>query len=1167
MERSANCHVDALTLAWALVSDLPGCFAGRRPAIPDLASLTFPPPPGEATMQRSLRLNMQATKKQHPYHLVVSPLPPPTASSSTPSYSISFRPSSPASVAVSGAFLLAPSKHGTCTLTMTARISTGGGGTTDSTSTATTGVDSSTPMTRAESHYPDAEYKDKVDDAIADHKIASKAVKGSLRLVVDKGQALQSEAADVPWENIKSDFPLTKMWIKHAPAARGERSIAWGKAACTVDCSANTVLAWSMAYCSRDRMRISEEEGNPARLVIDRRNPHSDSVATIKKLGEISDNSFEKIESPDHIVEMGVFHAGGAHGIPRATTIIDEDICTYLSRIRKLFDKSPAIDAASNLRLVDAIENHDDSYSTQENDIIDRGLANFVMFENIKSADVALPSPATKAKLAFVEGDSLAWGWASSEVRAPPAAVLAFVWNTGSRSKRKPDDLEKSVDESPNGHSMLVYNVKKTPGVISNRDFLGRVLWRAEGSGFVLVADPQEESARRPLVKDVVRGKYYMAVKITRVDDTWTKLEYVVNPDSGGSIPRWFVKRWVSSQLTAVTLAQEHFLSLRSLGELDEEDGKAVGNVMLSRTRAEKKLGKRETRVKARVRAAMEKQKGLKELAEKHEWIEVLLAKVVANKLRPAGDSKAKLCNMSVKEARVIGGALASCIAANLTAPAAVDEWILRFPAMGELDREYVWFRPMMDTIAQRLLESVGWGLKMRLYTGAGLSTLDLITDLYMIYTYATTGQQGTALSLAIMVGLCMAIQLFLTWVQAHKGPKLVMLKEMLIVLTALAPGIHAMRVANGVDKNEYDSMDADIVLTAFRCAEMCFESCPGSVLQTYAVFEVAKRGGGWSKQAIASIVVSALTTGFGAATISFDFDVSPQRRRDEPNFYGYIPDTASSRTLIFGCMIANGALLLLLRSVGTALLAMKGGSYVVYYFACDMCLYFMYKIARRDFWHWVPLDGAASVIESFVFRLMVKVLVDFTGVVQFRGAGEMGGCYFSFNMIMALAASLVSTHIYYASLEEGKEAVMEEADAWMMVGGLSGGLICFEAAFLLLMKPGFWGTFFSTQTGYQYVQSKFLREGDENKKAVFKYNKKQWKSIRDDVKAWTMENWERWEEEKPEWFNDAWKAGVDDDMIPPASLGALNGGGVERRRSSLGDVLGVSARVAPVAQ
>jgi hypothetical protein len=155
----------------------------------------------------------------------------------------------------------------------------------------------------------------------------------------------------------------------------------------------------------------------------------------------------------------------------------------------------------------------------------------------------------------------------------------------------------------------------------------------------------------------------------------------------------------------------------------------------------------------------------------------------------------------------------------------------------------------------------------------------------------------------------------------------------------------------------------------------------------------------------------------------------------------------------------------------------------------------------------------------------------------------------------MALAASFVATHIYYASLDEGEEAVMKEEDAWMMVGGLSGGLICFEAAFLLLMKPGFWGTFFSTQTGYQYVQSKFLREGDENKKAVFKYNKKQWKVIRGDVKAWTLENWERWEEEKPEWFNDNFKAAVDDDMIPAASLRIINGAG-SRRRSSLGDLM-----------
>jgi hypothetical protein len=43
---------------------------------------------------------------------------------------------------------------------------------------------------------------------------------------------------------------------------------------------------------------------------------------------------------------------------------------------------------------------------------------------------------------------------------------------------------------------------------------------------------------------------------------------------------------------------------------------------------------------------------------------------------------------MTVKQANVIGRALASSIASNLTAPAAVDEWILRYPAMKEMERE-----------------------------------------------------------------------------------------------------------------------------------------------------------------------------------------------------------------------------------------------------------------------------------------------------------------------------------------------------------------------------------------------------------------------------------------------------------------------------------------------
>jgi hypothetical protein len=177
----------------------------------------------------------------------------------------------------------------------------------------------------------------------------------------------------------------------------------------------------------------------------------------------------------------------------------------------------------------------------------------------------------------------------------------------------------------------------------------------------------------------------------------------------------------------------------------------------------------------------------------------------------------------------------------------------------------------MMDTIAQRLLESVSWGLKMRLYTGAGLSTMDLLSDVYMIYTYATTGQKGTALSLTIMVVLCLLLQLLGVFVNTRKAPKKVRLKEMLIVLSGIAPGIHAMRVANGAEMSKHAAYSPELELVITRCTEMALESVPGTVLQVSTALQSMKDGDGFSKVALGSIIVSAFTTGFSAATISFE--------------------------------------------------------------------------------------------------------------------------------------------------------------------------------------------------------------------------------------------------------------------------------------------------------
>ena len=108
------------------------------------------------------------------------------------------------------------------------------------------------------------------------------------------------------------------------------------------------------------------------------------------------------------------------------------------------------------------------------------------------------------------------------------------------------------------------------------------------------------------------------------------------------------------------------------------------------------------------------------------------------------------------------------------------------------------------------------------------------------------------------------------------------------------------------------------------------------------------------------SIFISALTTGFVSATISYDYDTDPMKRAQSPNFYGYIPDVASQRSWTFVCMTLNSALLVVLKSIAAAfLLVSKQGHLFWYYMAGDMGLYLAFKTIRRDFHYWCDCPRA----------------------------------------------------------------------------------------------------------------------------------------------------------------------------------------------------------------
>ena len=59
--------------------------------------------------------------------------------------------------------------------------------------------------------------------------------------------------------------------------------------------------------------------------------------------------------------------------------------------------------------------------------------------------------------------------------------------------------------------------------------------------------------------------------------------------------------------------------------------------------------------------------------------------------------------------------------------------------------------------------------------------------------------------------------------------------------------------------------------------------------------------------------------------------------------------------------------------------------------------------------------------------------------------------------------------------------------------------------------------------------------KGDGVKAAHMATSMHHWSSIEDEVKTWVWANWEKWENEKPEWFDDAIRARVPVEYIPGA--------------------------------
>jgi hypothetical protein len=1016
------------------------------------------------------------------------------------------------------------------------------------------------------------------------------------------------------FKKLKSPDPLVGMYYKHITG----QSVGVIRASTVVDVPVEECVAYLLSSMSREAMRLHAASDGGERSLT-RVNDHHDILRTVNDYGipgfiprefvvanlwrraggddmvsisvSTEDANFPREDKYIRATASAVFTyeklpPEGSVAQTRLTWTCQADMggrvpssvvnfaatgtLMYLSTIRERFDRTVEINNEKIARFAGVIRGHrSESYEEKEKNLIDGGLAYFDAFAGMKSKVVKATSPSTTAKVSTDQG-AFEWGWAETMVRATPEQTLSYLWDMKRKSRH---GLERSVDEETNEHSQLIYQKMTSSGtkngLIGNRELLTRMLWKRLGEGRLCLVTSPEESEKRPDMskagrsRRVVRATWTSAVDINRVgprEDNRTRLQYVLLPIAGGTLSRLFSRKVMKFSLSWITKAQEYFQTVRGVDVWDAHDGAAVGEVLVIKTEEERFFHRRkgESKVDARMRGLFKKYRGLKEIDAKYHFFQTMMSRVVQNKLRPGtADVPSKLCELyTAYEGNAIGSGLAMCLATNLTSEAGVDEWIMKFPALKELDHDEEWFRPMVNVVAQRLLEEVPWGMKMRVFTGAGLSMMDMISDINVILLYSTSPEtQSYAVSLALMVGGCVLFQLLVAWLQHGKRPRDFAV-EALVVCTGLKPAFDAARVAGGAKKQSHHLFDPQTDLVWTKSIEMAVESIPGCILQMYVYLKSEQK----SKLAVASIVCSAFTTGFAGACLSYDYDVDPRKRRATPWFYGYMPD-GGMRTVVFGLMVINAAMMLLIKGIGAAMLMLISHNYYAYYLACDMGFYLLQKKARGDMPYWLPLEGPAEIVMSFLMRVGVKTICDFACVIQHRHPGELGGAYWVFNLFAGLGTSFAAAFWYFSdTYGPAPEDRVVDKDVVMNSLAILGGVwLTSFLLFLLCIRKKYLWTFFSFLTSAKLTRQVFTGgKNDELKSEIFGYNKKQWKPIRSQVKLWVLENWEMWIVEEPDWFTPGWKGSVDDDMLPKAELKRqVADGGGKRRRSSVADIVG----------
>jgi hypothetical protein len=837
-------------------------------------------------------------------------------------------------------------------------------------------------------------------------------------------------------------------------------------------------------------------------------------------------------------------------------------VLTSASALRKKFDKSREIDSESRLELVEKINDLEVIGNEKLN-------SKFVDVEGKQKVEGAFPLSDTWIK---VERKGEGWGKTTMTVRAGLEEAAAYFWDFESRVHQETiGDVERVVEEKKGTWEVVVRRRQKLEskqGVKNiDREFWNVMkLHKMDENTIVIIMEPIMENMERSdavsntersaaqslsgLLRSTAqsavsntqrstaqRASEEVAMMFTKRGEKTTKVEFVTKVELGSSVIVEATRSTLERYLDEAAEAQRYFIDLVPLMEMSKQAGEALGADLVWDGGQLGGAHLRKDRER-HVEEVCKENVALREVVKKYPWFVTLLKRARLCEFSSNSSVSTKLVCVEEKEARVIGNNLMPCLKSRKVIKAGVDMWRLQNRAVGELFEEFPWMEGMFVELGKGVVKAAPWGLTFRVTVGAVTSIFDLLTDVYVTYMFLSDKKYGYFKASLASLMVSIGIQMFTVWGQNRKLGMVKVVRECFPILIGFKPAVDAYRVATGEKQDAEQAFDALTEMTYMKGIEMFAEAIPGVIIQLMAI---ATNDGDVSDAAWVSLSVSALTTGYASATISYDWDTDPVKREQVPDFYGYVPANPTKRSIIFVAMMFFSASMLLIRCMTIVVLGLLDGKWSFLYIGADLGLYLFVKALREDFWYWIPLGGNAEFVNSIACRVMVKVVGDFTSIVHFRHPNEIGGMYWMFGFVLTIGSLPIA--IFLA--ERGDGADEGHKLAWKFVGIFIPCAVLLFAVFFFNIEKKYWGTFYSLQRGKDMTVKNF-QEGAEDVKAkyIFKYSKHHWKSIEEEVRAWIEANWVRWLEEKPKWFDDAMRARVPVEYIP--------GAGDARRRESV---------------